>query len=175
MRRLMLMRHAKAETSTSGQRDLDRALAPRGRAVAPLMGRYMMQHALAPDHAVVSPSRRTRETWEMVAPAFGKQPKFAYEPRIYEAAWKMLLGVVRETPQDAHTLLLVGHNPGMQELAAVLTGTGETEARHRLQDKFPTSALAVIDFPTDDWQSLKPSIGRLDRFVTPRLLNLDSD
>jgi phosphohistidine phosphatase len=175
MRRLMLMRHAKAETSTGGQPDLDRALAPRGRSVAPMMGRYMMQHALAPDRAIISSAKRTRETWELVAPAFRQQPGFAYEPRIYEAAWKALLGVVREAPQNAHTLLLIGHNPGMQELAGVLTATGETEARHRLQDKFPTSALAVIDFPTDDWQSLKPSTGRLDRFVTPRLLNLDSD
>jgi phosphohistidine phosphatase len=175
MRRLMLLRHAKSDWSAGGQRDLDRILAPRGREVTPVIARYMVQHGLVADRVLVSHARRTRETWELLAPEFPKQPPFAYEPRLYEAAAKALLAVVRETASEVHTLLLVGHNPGLQELAAVLTGSGDAEARHRLMEKFPTAALAVLDFAIDDWSGVKPSSGRLDRFVTPRALKLACD
>jgi phosphohistidine phosphatase len=175
MRRLMLLRHAKSDWSVGGQRDIDRTLAPRGREVAPLMGRYMAQHGLAPDRVLVSSARRTRETWELLAPEFGEQPAFGYEPRLYEASAKAILAVVHETAADIHTLLLIGHNPGLQEIAAKLMATGEIDARQQLMEKFPTAALAVLDFPTDAWTTLKPSSGRLDRFVTPKALRPDPE
>lgn len=174
MRRLMLLRHAKSDWSASGQRDIDRTLAERGREVTSIIGRYMAQQGLVPDRVLVSSARRTRETWELLAPEFPKQPAFAFEPRLYEAPAKALLAVVRETAPEVQTLLLVGHNPGLQELAAVLTGSGDAEARHRLVEKFPTAALAVLDFAIDDW-AVKPSTGRLDRFITPRALKLAGD
>lgn len=111
------------------------------------------------------PSRRWR-------PRCRARPASAqHEPKLYEASPKALLAVLQEEPGDAHTILLVGHNPGVQELAVLLAGSGDSEARHRLQEKFPTSAVAVLDFATDAWRDLKPSSGRLDRFVTPRMVN----
>jgi phosphohistidine phosphatase len=170
MRRLMLLRHAKAELAASGQRDHERALTPRGREVASMVGAYMAQHSHIPDKALVSTARRARDTWDLVAPAFLKQPAVAYEPRIYEASPNAILGALQETDAGIHTLLVVGHNPGLQELAKLLTASGDIEARQRLIEKYPTAALAVIDFPIDAWSDLHPQGGRLDRFVTPRAL-----
>lgn len=175
MRRLMLLRHAKAETPTAGQRDADRSLAERGREVAPQMGRYMAQHGLTPDRALVSTSKRTRETWDLVASALAKKPPADFEERVYEASAKAILSAVHAIDAKAHTLLVVGHNPGIQQLAVLLVASGDSNARHSLAEKFPTAALAVIDFGGDRWSDIKASTGRLDRFVTPRSLSIDAD
>jgi phosphohistidine phosphatase len=169
MRRLMLLRHAKSDWSAAGQRDIDRPLSARGRNAAAAIGRYMAQHALVPDRAIVSSARRTRETWELIAPAFARQPAFGYEPQVYEAPPARLLELVRAAEPSAHTLMLIGHNPGMQELAAMLAATGDGDARRQLE-KFPTGALAILDFAIDVWGELAPASGRLDRFVLPRAL-----
>jgi phosphohistidine phosphatase len=173
MRRLLLLRHAKSDWTVAGQRDADRTLAARGREVAPIMGSYMARHGLEPDRVMVSEARRARETWELVAPALRRTPSVSYEPRLYEASMKALLSLVHETPAAIHTLMLIGHNPGLQELAAKLMATGDIDARQQLLEKFPTAALAVLDFPIDHWDAVQPSSGRLDRFVMPRALKLD--
>ncbi len=175
MRRLLLLRHAKSDWSVGGQRDIDRVLAERGRRVAPLMGEYLARQALRPDQILVSNAKRTRQTCELILPAFAEAPPVAYEPRIYEAPPKALLDVVRETRPDVHTLLLIGHNPGMQGFADLLVTEGDVHARQSLMEKFPTAALAVIDIPIDRWGKLEPHTGRLDRFVTPRSLDGEED
>jgi phosphohistidine phosphatase len=175
MRRLMLLRHAKSDWSVGGQSDAERALAPRGRAVAPVVGRYMAQHGLRPDLALVSPARRTRETWDLVGPAFDAPPPAKFDKRLYEARAAAILAVIQQAPDEAHTLLLVGHNPGMQELANLLAAAGDRDARQALAEKFPTAALAVIDLPVDRWKDVRAQAGRLDRFVTPRALTLEAD
>jgi phosphohistidine phosphatase len=169
------LRHAKSDWSVGGQRDQDRALAARGREAAPLIGAYMARHGLKPDKALVSSARRARETWDLVAPAFGKSLDVSFDPRLYEANPKALLIPLREAGSTAHSLLVVGHNPGIQELASLLMASGDIDARQRLLEKFPTAALAVIDFPIDTWSALAPHSGRLDRFVTPRALDADTD
>jgi phosphohistidine phosphatase len=170
MRRLILLRHAKSDWSDPGKPDHHRPLNERGRSSAPLIGRYMAHHHLIPDRALVSPAVRTRQTFALIAEAFERPPKEIGEARIYEADPDTLLAVVRETPASVHTLLLVGHNPGLQDVATLLIGGGDNDARERLREKMPTGALAVIDFATDDWRSVRPGAGRLDRFVTPRTL-----
>jgi phosphohistidine phosphatase len=175
MRRLMLMRHAKSDWSVGGQADIERTLNARGRDVAPLVGRYIAQHALRPDKSLVSTARRTRETWDLLSAELGKVPPVAFDKRLYEAPAKSILPALQETPADVHTLLVVGHNPGMQELASLLMASGDISARQSLLEKFPTAALAVIDFAIDRWSDLKAHSGRLDRFVTPRALALSSD
>jgi phosphohistidine phosphatase len=170
LRRLMLLRHAKSDWSRNGARDRDRTLATRGQEAAPMVGAYMAQHGLTPDAAKVSPAQRTRQTWELAAPAFHDAVETAYDERIYGASTATLLTVVRETHANVHSLLLVGHNPGFQELAQLLIGEGDSDARLALLEKFPTAALAVIDFRVDRWSSIEPHSGRLDRFVTPRSL-----
>ena len=171
----MLMRHAKSNWSESGQRDIDRRLAARGREVAPLMGRYIARHGLTPDKVLVSAAQRTRETWDLVAPALDRKPDVAIEARLYEASGKSVLPVLQETKPDVHTLLVIGHNPGLQELASLVTASGDVSARQNLLEKFPTAALAVIDVAIDRWIDLKPNLGRLDRFVTPRALTEEAD
>ena len=175
MRRLMLLRHAKSDWSVNGTRDHDRPLNPRGREAAPKMGAYMARHALAPDLIVASTATRVAETLQHVVPAFTKQPKTVSDRRLYDADADGLLKVIKETPKAVHSLLLVGHNPGMAELASMLTASGDVDTRQRLIEKFPTAALAVIDFALDDWAKLHPKAGRLDRFVVPKALDMATD
>lgn len=170
MLRLLLLRHAKAERSRPGERDHDRPLAERGRGDAPKIGRYMALHSFQPDLAVVSTAQRARETWNLAASAFERPPSATYEERIYEAAPQAILNVVKETGSNVGTLLVVGHNPGLQELATLLVASGDVEARQRLKEGFPTGALAVIGFALDDWGRLHAQAGRLEHLITPRWL-----
>ena len=175
MRRLMLLRHAKSDWSRPGLSDHDRPLNARGREAAPKIGAYMARHALVPDLVVASTATRVRETLALALAAFKSAPKVRYDARLYDAEPSALLKLLQETPPDVQGLLLVGHNPGLAELAALLVATGKTEARARLADKFPTGALAVIDVPLDDWAKLHPRSGRLDRFVVPKGLKGEMD
>ena len=172
MRRLMIFRHAKAERAEPGEPDRDRTLNDRGRKDAARIGAYMAKHALVPDHVVVSPSVRTQETWKYAAGAFRPQPAGQPVERLYNATTHVILDVVKETPAAAHSLLVIGHNPALHELALALIASGDVEARERLGEKLPTSGLAVIDFAVDDWGKLRPRSGRLERFVTPKSLDL---
>ena len=175
MRRLMLLRHAKAERPHLGGSDRDRALAERGREDAPRVGAYMARHGLVPDRALVSPAARTRQTWDPIGQALAGRAAVKYEERLYEAGAQAIFNLVREAGREAHVLLVVGHNPALHDLARLLIASGDVEARERLNEKLPTSGLAVIDFAFDDWGKLHPHSGRLDRFVTPRSLEAATD
>jgi phosphohistidine phosphatase len=175
MRRLMLLRHAKADRLQFGNPDRDRVLADRGLEDAPRIGAYMAHHGLAPDRALVSPAARTRQTWEPIATALAERTSVTYEERLYEASAQTIFNLVREVGRDAHVLLVVGHNPALHDLARLLIASGDVEARERLNEKLPTSGLAVIDFAFDDWGKLHAHSGRLDRFVTPRSLEEATD
>lgn len=170
MRRLILFRHAKTERAAPGQADLDRELTDRGHGDAATMGAYIASHGLAPSHVLVSPARRTRQTWDIMAPRIAPPPRTAIDERIYDASPERLFRLVETADPAATTLLIVGHNPGLHELAVALTATGDIDAREQLREKFPTSALAVLDFAFKDWRDLHPQSGRLDRFISPRLL-----
>lgn len=174
MRRLMLLRHAKSNWST-GLTDRERPLAARGREAAPLIGRYIAEELLLPDLVLISPARRTVETWELVGPMLPERPGCHHEPRLYESKPARLLEVIQETEPDVHTLLMVGHNPGLEELAAQLTGHGDRYAAARMAKKYPTCGLVVIDFAVEDWRDVAPRGGRLDRFVTPASLGEGPD
>jgi phosphohistidine phosphatase len=170
MRRLLLFRHAKADRAVAGDEDLGRALADRGRKDAAKIGAYMAVHALVPDRVVMSPSVRTQETWKFTAGAFKPAPAAQSVERLYNASGHAILSVIKETPAGAHTLLVIGHNPGLHELALMLIASGDVEARERLREKLPTSGLVIVDFAFDDWGKLHPQSGRLERFVSPRSL-----
>ncbi len=169
MRRLMLLRHAKTERAAPGERDRDRRLMKRGRSDAPAIGAYMAHHGLVPDLALVSPAKRAQETWALVAAAFAKAPRVVTDERLYNASREALIGALRDTRQ-AHTLVVVGHNPGLHDLALQLIAAGDVDLREQLNEKLPTSGLVVIDVPADDWALLHPHAGRLERFVSPRLI-----
>jgi phosphohistidine phosphatase len=175
MRRLLLMRHAKAERLQPGGRDLDRVLDPRGRADAKTLGAYLVQHRSIPDRAVVSTAARTRETWALVAAVFAKTPAANFDDRLYEASPQAILEVIKRTAEDVGTLLVIGHNPALQDLAAMLIASGDVEARERLGREFPTSALAAISFMAEKWSGVHARGGRLEHFVTPRWLETAND
>ena len=174
MRRLMLLRHAKSNWP-AGVADRDRPLAARGREAAPAMGRYLAEELLLPDLVLISPAKRTVETWELVASMLPEKPATQYEPRIYEAKPGALLYVVQETEPSVKTLLMVGHNPGFEELAQRLTGHGDRYAAARMSQKYPTAGLAVLDLGVDDWRDIGERGGRLERFVTPASLGEGPD
>ncbi|AMJ60546.1 SixA phosphatase family protein [Bosea sp. PAMC 26642] len=174
MRRLMLLRHAKSNWPT-GMADPERPLAARGREAAPVMGRYLAEELLLPDLVLVSPARRTAETWDLVAPMLPEKPATHVEPRIYEAKTERLLHVVQEVEPQVKTLLMIGHNPGLEELAALLTGHGDRYASARMSQKYPTCGLVVLDFAVEDWRDVAARGGRLDRFVTPASLGEGPD
>jgi len=170
MRRLMLLRHAKTQRAEPGQRDSDRKLMKRGRADAPTLGAYMIHHDLIPDLVLVSPAARAQETWDLVADAFDRSPRLQSDDRIYNASPQKLLLLVAE-PRKANKLLIVGHNPSLHEFALQLIASGDVDAREQLRAKLPTSGLVVMDLPIDDWAELRPHSARLERFVTPRLID----
>jgi phosphohistidine phosphatase len=169
MRRLLLLRHAKTERAEADERDRDRKLTKRGRDDAAVIGAYMARHGLNPNMALVSPAERARETWALVAPAFAKAPRLVNEERIYNATTEALFKIVSET-RGAHSLLVVGHNPGLHDIAVQLIASGDVDARERVMEKLPTSGLVVIDLAFDDWSRLHRHAGRLERFVTPKLI-----
>jgi phosphohistidine phosphatase len=174
MRRLLLLRHAKTERAQPGERDRDRKLTKRGRDDAPLIGAYMARHDLVPDLALVSPATRAQETWVLVADCFAEAPKTVSEERIYNADPQKLVDVLAET-DGAKSLVLVGHNPGLHDLAVQLIASGDVEARERIAEGLPTSGLIVIDLAFDDWSRLHPHSGRLERFVSPRLIAAETE
>ena len=125
MRRLLLFRHAKSDWSKAGLSDRMRALNARGRAAAPVMGHFLESHGLVPELAYVSTAERTRETWALLAPSLRKVPKVVFEDRLYHADPEGILDVLQDTPRGISTALVLGHNPGLQELAIELSGSGE--------------------------------------------------
>jgi phosphohistidine phosphatase len=169
MRRLLLLRHAKTERAEPGGHDRDRMLTSRGRSDAPVIGAYMAHHGLVPDLVLVSPAARAQQTWALIASAFAKTPRVTKDERIYNASPARLITVIEQT-RGAHALLVVGHNPSLHDIAVQLIATGDVETRERASEKLPTSGLVVIDFAIDDWSELHPRSGRLEHFVTPRLL-----
>ena len=169
MRRLMLLRHAKSDRSP-GVDDHERPLNDRGRAAAPLVGEYLADHKLFPDLILCSTSRRTRQTCELLMARLPKSTRVTFEETLYLAESDAILALARALPTAAGCVLLIGHNPGMQEAAVELAGSGDADARRRLNDKFPTAALAVIDFSRDDWGAVRTRSGRLERYVTPKTL-----
>jgi phosphohistidine phosphatase len=170
----MLLRHAKTQRAQPGERDRDRRLTKRGRNDAPLIGAYMAHHGLAPDLVLVSSAARAQETWALLADCFAKTPKVVSEERIYNADPEDLMNLLAETP-GAKSLAVVGHNPGLHELAVQLIASGDVEARERIAEGLPTSGLVVIDLAFDDWSRLHPHSGRLERFVNPRLIAAETE
>lgn len=169
MRQLLLLRHAKTERVEPGERDRDRKLTKRGRHDAPIIGAYMAKHAFVPDLALVSPASRTQETWALMIPCFTKPPPMLTDDRIYNASVGQLFAVLTEARSEK-SLLMIGHNPGFHELAVHLIASGDVNLREQLKEGLPTTGLVVVDLPIDDWSRLHPRAGRLERFVTPRLL-----
>ena len=165
MRTLAILRHAKS-AYPPGVADADRPLGSRGERDAPEAGRWLREHCACFDAVVVSPATRTRATWELVRAELEGPPRAVFDARVYAAGVPELLAALRDVPAQAEHVLLIGHNPGLEDLAEELGGSDFTAAWVSLGSKFPTSAVAVfaIEGP---WADL-PSGARLREVAVPR-------
>lgn len=173
MRRLVIFRHSKARAADNwDDADHARPLSTRGKQDAPLMGRYLAKANIAPDLALVSDSMRTRETFDLAAAGYGKAIPLQLEEGIYEESesWGEILRLVRGTDDGVETLMVVGHNPSVGDLAAQLSGYGDRHARAAIRAKFPTSAIAIVEFDVSHWGEVRQQGGRLAGYVTPATL-----
>lgn len=169
MRRLMLLRHGKADRHSAGG-DRERPLTRRGEEDARRVGEFIRDLGVTPDLAVASNARRARQTLERALEAFPGHVTHVTENTIYEASADHLVDVLRQTPDRAHALLSVGHNPGFAELATLLAGAGDPAELDMMRLKYPPAALAILDFDAASWADIGPGAARLYRFVTPAIL-----
>jgi phosphohistidine phosphatase len=164
-----LLRHAKSSWDDPDLPDRLRPLAPRGVRAAGAMARHLRAAAVAPDLVLCSPARRAVQTWEGVAPGAPLDTAVEIDEAIYHADADELFARLRDVRSRIRSVLLVGHNPGLQDLAVDLVGSGDVGLRERLLTKFPTGALATIDV-RGDWHDLTWGAASLLAFVVPREL-----
>jgi phosphohistidine phosphatase len=157
IRKLVLLRHAKSAWPEDVP-DHDRPLGRRGRRDAPAAGRWLRLRGCAPDHVLCSTARRTRETWHLAESELGRRPPVTFEPEVYGASAGLLLEILHRLPSTASTVVVVGHDPGIPDLALALA---------RMRAKFPTAAIAVLEL-SGTWSELAPGNARLASFVLPR-------
>ncbi|HEX8495261.1 MAG TPA: histidine phosphatase family protein [Pyrinomonadaceae bacterium] len=161
MKTLFLLRHAKSSWKDASLPDFERPLNKRGRQAAPLIGKFMRKQKVRPNLILCSPAERARQTIALVGEAANFKAELRYDERIYEANIARLLSVISQIDEDAGRVLIVGHNPGLEELLEFLTG----EVRH-----MPTAALAHITLNIERWADASEQSGELAQLVRPKEL-----
>lgn len=171
---LFLLRHAKADRPAAID-DFERPLNERGRKAAPKIGAVMAERGWRPDLALVSPAKRTRETWALIARALGDGKVAEFHDQLYLASATRLLEIVRAQGEAIASVLIVGHNPGIEELAARLAAEPQppagARALSRLKTKYPTGALTIIGFNVDHWKQVRAGSGLITEFLTPAMID----
>lgn len=171
MKRLVTFRHAKSGWDQPALRDFDRPLNDKGKRAATIMGRHMRSVGVVFDHIVASPAVRVVETLDAMLDGYGRRIAPTWDRRAYLASPAALLEIVQEAAADCESLMLVGHNPGIEELVLMLTtdeGEEEIAARDSIGEKYPTAAFAELTFDVDSWEDVDEGGGHLVRFVRPR-------
>ncbi len=166
---LYLQRHAKSSWADTGLDDHERPLNGRGRDACRRLARHWRKADIRPEMVLCSDAARTRETFERIAERLkAEPPPVTFVPALYLAEPETILEVVAAQPAKLHRLMVVGHNPGLEELAQLMIGDGDPADVGRLVDKFPTGALATLDFgAARGWRDLKPRAARLTAYVIP--------
>lgn len=177
MKRLLLLRHAKAVTGGTKSGDHARPLNERGRADAPRMGIAMHHKRYRPERVLCSTAKRTVETWRGLSAELDGEPELALLDDLYLAPWKTILACLRKQGGAAATVLVIGHNPGLEDCVQALARKPQSDAeRARLAaaaEKFPTATLAVFDFEIASWSEIAPGTGAFVDFLRPRALTGD--
>jgi phosphohistidine phosphatase len=168
--RLTLFRHAKSAWPDAGLDDFDRPLNKRGRDAAVTMAHAMISAGITPSLLLCSAARRARETLAGALPILRGDCRIAIEHGLYLASADALLDRLHAITGDDTEILVIGHNPGLHELALMLTEPAQSDAYRNLTAKFPTAALAELEFRTGNWSEVKRGQGKLRRFMTPRSL-----
>lgn len=171
---LYLLRHGKAETGSAVQDDHDRELVARGREEGRAMGRYLTSHHIRPERVLCSTAARARETWEYVQQSYSGPMDVEYMDGLYLASANAMLQVLSEVPDHVASVLLVGHNPGLHQLALTLAERGKEEDLDRIALKFPTCALAGVALPRG-WRDIRNRGGELALIATGKELLIGED
>jgi phosphohistidine phosphatase len=167
VRTVFLLRHGKSSWSDSTIADIDRPLAPRGERASRRIAEYMRRKKIRPELVLCSPSVRTRQTLEAIQPSLGKSCTVELVPQLYAASEPELLERLRALPESVNSVMLIGHNPGLQDLALALASQGDLA---QLREKFPTGALATLVVDSGNWGALSPGEAQLADYVVPRQL-----
>jgi len=168
VKRVLLLRHAKSSWKDASLADHDRPLSGRGRAAAKAIGRHLGDEGVQPRLVLCSTAKRARETLLRIEPALGRHEVRA-ERQLYGASADALLARLRRLPDKVDTVLVIGHNPGLQDLALALAAAGP--ARDQVAEKYPTAALATLELVGEHWRELGPGGAELVAFVRPRDLS----
>lgn len=170
MKTVYIMRHAKAERDGGPGGDHDRKLNPTGREAASHVGSYFREHGIAPDTALVSSAARTQETWERVAAAANWEIAADVRSNLYLASASAWMNALTGLSASCSSVLLVGHNPGVESLAAFLAGSGDESVLAQLRGGFPTGAFAILEFE-GGWGGIRENAGRAISHVRPKDLS----
>ena len=169
---LYLLRHAKSSWDQPNISDFDRPLAARGREAAPRMGRHMKDAAHTPELVLCSTAVRARQTMELVLGTLKCDPEVRMVDGLYNFGdGTGLLQIIQDAGADYTEVMVIGHNPSLESLAVTLAGTGASADLTDMARKYPTAALAVIEFDTDRWSDVRPGKGRLRSFTRPKALH----
>lgn len=172
MKKLGLFRHAKSDWHDARARDFDRPLNERGRKGAAVMGRHIAEHGIRWQRVIASPAVRAAETIELAAQAAGQNVPVEWDRRLYLASSDNLADVLRELPDTAGSVLLIGHNPGLEDLIFDLVpDDGSSPLRALVEEKFPTATYAVMDLAIRHWADLAEGCAKLVHLVRPRDLD----
>ena len=164
MKTLFLLRHAKSSWKDQGVTDFERILNDRGRKAAELVGNFIAKQNVTIDLVISSPAVRARQTIELVLKAAKRSPELRFDQRIYEATTTQLLEITSQIEDDRKSVLLVGHNPGMEELLTLLVG---------VDMHMPTAALAKVVLSSKKWDKILAEKGVLESFVRARELKTE--
>lgn len=168
MKTLFLLRHAKSSWADSSLGDFDRPLSGRGRKAVAKMATFMAEKGLRPDLILSSSSARTRETFWRFQEAFGEELEVEFVDDLYHSSSILMLNLVQNAPSQISSLMLLAHNPGIQDAALRFLGYGSPADISRLDFKFPTGALAQFSFHAEVWQDVNFEEGKLERLVFPK-------
>lgn len=171
MKRLSLLRHAKSSWDDPVERDFDRPLNGRGRRAAQRMGQWIAEEGLEFDHVVASPALRIRQTIEGLEAGLHGRIDCQWDKRIYMASAAILLDLVQETDDEVEHLMLIGHNPGIEDLCLGASDGHENAQRSAIAEKYPTAAFATLDFMIDHWNQAGEGRATVTCFVRPRDLD----
>nr|WP_321482542.1 histidine phosphatase family protein [uncultured Cohaesibacter sp.] len=168
MLRLFLLRHAKSSWSDPSLHDFDRPLNKRGQRDAPKIGRVMKARHYNPDRILCSSAQRTKETMAGIIPSLTGDVSLRLLDALYEGNNPNYLSLLKENAKDSKNLMIVGHNTGLQDIAVELTGSGDPELIMQMRVKYPTAALAILEFNCGDWNDIAKKSGHLLDFIKPK-------
>ena len=171
MKRISDLRHAKSSYDQPELADVDRPLSERGRKAAARLGKELGHRGMRFDLVLASTAVRVRETIEVIEQSFDLPQPVRFEQRLYLASTALLIEIIRAFPENVRSPLLIGHNPGLEQLLLELSHHDQRGLREKVAGKYPTAAFAVVELPADRWDRIEPGSGTIIELILPRALD----